>query len=114
MKNGNFFSCSIHHEQHSELLKIAQYVFAIPAHNANVERIFSLMEIQWTDEQNRLQLDTVESILMCKYNCKNNCSEFYDYVKTQPSLLSLVKSSSKYKWYNQEKEIEKSRPSTSK
>lgn len=57
---------SIHNEQHSELLKIAQYVFAIPAHNANVERVFSLMEIQWTDERNRLQLDTVESIIIIK------------------------------------------------
>ena len=52
---------SIHDEQHSELLKIAQYVFAIPAHNANVERVFSLIEIQWTDERNRLQLDTAKT-----------------------------------------------------
>ena len=86
---------SIHDEQHSELLKIAQYVFAIAAHNANVERVFSLIEIQWTDERNRLQLDTAESIITCKYNYKKTYSEFYEYAKTQPSLLTSVKSSKK-------------------
>lgn len=72
MKNSNIFLvCDEHDEQHSELLKIAQYVFAIPVHNANIERVFSVMEIQWADERNRLQLDTVKSIIMCKYNYKD-------------------------------------------
>ena len=35
----------------SELLKIAQFFFSNMAHNANLERIFSLMNIQWTDEK---------------------------------------------------------------
>jgi len=39
-------------EQYSELLKQCQYMFTIPAHNANVERLFSHMNIQWTDERN--------------------------------------------------------------
>lgn len=101
---------SIHDEKHSELLKIAQYVFAIPVHNANVERVFSLMEIQWTDEQNRLQFDTVESIIMCKYNYKKTCSEFYEYVKTQPYLLTSVKSSMKYEWYKEKEAEEPNHP----
>jgi len=107
---------SIHVEQHSEFLKIAQYVFAIPAHNANVERVFSLMEIQWNDERNRLQVDTVESIIICKYSYKKTCSEFYEYVKTQPSLLTSVKSSKKYEWYKEKETEEPSHlgPSTSK
>ncbi|KAK1875364.1 Nonribosomal peptide synthetase ecdA [Dissostichus eleginoides] len=33
---------------YSELLKIAQFVFALSSHNANVERVFSLMQSQWT------------------------------------------------------------------
>jgi len=33
-------------EQYSELLILYQYIFAILAHNANVERIFSHMHIQ--------------------------------------------------------------------
>jgi len=104
---------SIHVEQHSELLKIVLYVFAIPAHNANVERVFSLTEIQWTDERNRLQVDTVESIIMCKYNYKKTCSEFYECVKTHPSLLTSVKSSKKYEWYKEKETEEPSHPSPS-
>lgn len=87
-------------------------MFAIPAHYANVERIFSLMEIQWTNERNCLRLETVESILICKYNYKKTYSEMYYYVKTQPSLPSSVKSSTKYKLYGKEKETEEPRPST--
>lgn len=37
---------------YSELLKIAQFVFALPSHNANIEKIFSLMQSQWTKERN--------------------------------------------------------------
>lgn len=41
-------------EQYIDIYTICEYVFSIPGHNANVERIFSMMEIQWTDERNRL------------------------------------------------------------
>jgi hypothetical protein len=44
-----------HLEQYSELLKICEYMFSVPAHNANVERIFSLMAAQWTDERKCLE-----------------------------------------------------------
>ncbi|KAL4131099.1 hypothetical protein QTP88_008448 [Uroleucon formosanum] len=42
----------------SELLKICTFHFAIPAQNANVERIFSLMKAQWTDDRYRLLSDS--------------------------------------------------------
>lgn len=61
------------------------------------------MKIQWTNERNRLQLDTLESILTCRCNFKNTCSEFYEYIQTQSNLLSSVKSSIKYEWYKKKK-----------
>jgi hypothetical protein len=36
----------------SELLIIAEFFLAIPSHNANTERVFSLMKSQWTKERN--------------------------------------------------------------
>jgi hypothetical protein len=42
-KNGNT-------DCHSELFKIAELFFCIPGPSTSVERIFSLMNIQWTDE----------------------------------------------------------------
>lgn len=85
--------------QYSHFLTMCQYLFSIPAHNANVERVFSLMSSQWTDERNRLSVETVQNILICHYNYKKTCSEFYEYVKTQPELLKAAKSSEKYASY---------------
>lgn len=65
----------------SELLKIAQFFFSNMAHNANLERIFSLMNIQWTDERDNLSVESVESILLVLYNFGEiSCREFYDFL----------------------------------
>lgn len=99
MKWKHFFQNSLSTEQTTELLKIAQFYFSIPGHNANVERIFSLMNCQWTDERNRLLISSVRSILLVQYNFKHvNCSEFYDYVKSNSKLLAGISSSLKYDW----------------
>lgn len=85
--------------QYSHFLKICEYVFSIPAHNANVERVFSLMSTQWTDERNRLSVETVQNILICQYNFEKTCIEFHNYVQGQPDLLKAARSSEKYEWY---------------
>ena len=38
-------------------------MFAIAAHNANIERIFSLLRAQWkwTDERNRIAIETIKN-----------------------------------------------------
>lgn len=42
----------------TELLKLTPYVFTNPVHNANIERVFSLIGVHnGTDERNRFQLD---------------------------------------------------------
>lgn len=87
--------------QFSHLLKMCQYIFSIPAHNANVERVFSLMNTQWTDERNRLSVETIQNILICQYNYNQTCVEFYEYVKNNPELLKAAKSSEKYQWYKE-------------
>lgn len=75
---------------------MCQYLYAIPGHNPNVERVFSLVAAQWTKESNRLHVDTVESIIQCKFNYKMTCSEFHKYVMGKPDLLDKVKKSDKY------------------
>lgn len=83
-------------ERRRNLILMCQYLYAIPSHNANVERIFSLIMAQWTKERNRLQVETVESIIQCKFNFKMTCSEFHMYVMGKPELLKQVKKSEKY------------------
>lgn len=83
-------------EQYQDILKICEYLFSMSGHNANVERIFSLMEIQWTDDRNSLHCDTVEAILQCLVNFDLNCNEMYDYIIKNPQLLRQAKSNQKY------------------
>lgn len=84
------------HVECLQLLKIAQYFFAIPSHNANVERLFSLMNLQWTDDRNHLLVSTVKRLLMVKYNMKFTCDEFYNYLLKAPKLLVEIAESGKY------------------
>nr|CCQ71105.1 hypothetical protein CcPL1.036 [Cotesia congregata] len=80
------------------LLRICQYLFAIPGHNANVERVFSLIAAQWTKERNCLTVETIESIVKCVFNYNMSCTDFYNYVMKEEVLLKKVKDSNKYEW----------------
>ncbi|KAL4104068.1 hypothetical protein QTP88_019381 [Uroleucon formosanum] len=90
-----FFNETKNHERKCQLLKLCEYLFAIPAHNATVERVFSLILAQWTDERNRLLPETMESILQCQINYNITCQEFYQYIKGEKELLKKAKSSEK-------------------
>ena len=72
----NFVQSSEHAEEYSEILKICQYMFSIPRHNANIERIFSLMNVQRTKERNQLDVTTIESIIQMLTNYELNCQRF--------------------------------------
>lgn len=81
-----------------EYLKICYIFFAIPAQNVNSERIFSFMNLQWTDERNRLLASTMKALIMVQYNlCKKfTCDEFYDLVVKEERLLKQSKTVEKY------------------
>ena len=92
-----YFQQSKNLECHSELLKIAQFFFAVAPHNANVERIFSLMQSQWTKERNKMTVDTIKGILTLQYNFKNmSCGEFHVFLNSNKTLLKKIRSSEKY------------------
>lgn len=66
-----FFEQSSSAKCFSEILKIVQFFFAIPAHSANCERVFSLMNSQWLDERNRFSVENVKHILIVQFNFSN-------------------------------------------
>ena len=69
-------------ELFSELLKAAHVYFSMIFHNANVERIFSLMQPQWSKERENFLFESVASILSVVYNFNDvTCSQFYDMAK---------------------------------
>jgi hypothetical protein len=51
-----YFQNSKNVDCHSEHPEIAQFFFVVPSHSANIERIFSLMQVQLTKERNNLNL----------------------------------------------------------
>jgi hypothetical protein len=54
----------------------------------------------WTDERNRLQTDTVKAELQTKLNFDMSCTEFADFIKKYPAVLSAAKGEKKYKFLN--------------
>ena len=67
---------------HSEILRIVQFFFAVTSHNANVERVFLLIQSHWTKERKRLSVATMKSILTLQYNFKDRCcSDFFSFLK---------------------------------
>ena len=61
--------------------KIVNFFLAIPGHNANFERNFSLIKTQWTNKRNRLLVETVRDLIIIKFNVKSfTCSQFYKYL----------------------------------
>ncbi|KAK9704277.1 hypothetical protein QE152_g28395 [Popillia japonica] len=49
-----YFKQCFSEEQYAKLQKMAEYVFSILGHNANVERVFSIINSQWSKERNLL------------------------------------------------------------
>lgn len=85
-------------DQHSQLLIIATFVFSIPAHNANVERLFSLISSQWTDERNRFSVENVKGIMFAQFNFKDmDCRNFYNFLPDNTQCLRSISNNEKYK-----------------
>jgi hypothetical protein len=47
----NYFENSTYVDCHSDYIKVTQFFFVAPSHNAHAERIFSLTTAQWTKER---------------------------------------------------------------
>lgn len=94
-------------EFYSELLKISQFFFCIPSHNANIERVFSMITNQWTKQRNRLSPTTIKSIMTVTYNFKDTkCRDFYELIKKDGSILTKISDSSKYNFNNDDDDNE--------
>ncbi|XP_075770062.1 uncharacterized protein LOC142823237 [Pelodiscus sinensis] len=78
------------------LLKLVQYCVSIPVSNAGVERIFSVMGNLWTDECNRLSLESVRSEICVFFNIPFTCLEAKDEFLKNKKLIKAAQSNVKY------------------
>lgn len=100
-----------HNIDTTNISKIVEYSLAIPGTNAAVERIFSTINVLWTDEKNRFLVETIKSILIVKTHFKNlSCNEFYNILLKETRLLDEISSAQKYTKTSKEEKV----PSTSK
>lgn len=61
--------------------RVIEYYLCIPVSNAHVERSFSLLKNSWTDNWNRLSIDSLKAELLIKYNYNMDCTDFYRLLK---------------------------------
>lgn len=74
-----------------------QTCFSIPASNAFVERVFSHMNVKWSDARNRCSVDLIKSELFVSVNLSSvSCRDFYEIAKNNKKLLKSVQSNEKY------------------
>ena len=69
---------------------------AIPIGNHFVKRVFSIMHNIMTDKRNRLSVDLIKAEICTKVNYSMSCTEFYNVVSNNQSLILAAKSNQKY------------------
>lgn len=79
------------------MLKLMGYVLSMPASTAFVERIFSIMNLKWTDIRNKCSAELIKSELLITVNFNFNCKDFYKSIISDKKLLLAVMSNEKYR-----------------
>lgn len=86
----------------TEITKIVSKAFSIPTGQASIERIFSLMNMYWSDNRNRCTLDLIKAELAIKTNFTMTCSEFNEFLnknvnkEQSKALIAAARSQEKY------------------
>ena len=83
----------------SHLLELVYFALALPETNAQIERVFSLMNDMWDDGKSEMRPETVRQMLILKVNIAMPCRQFYDLMSKENSLLKSIHTSEKYKQF---------------
>jgi hypothetical protein len=89
---------------------ILEFSFAIPDTSAVIERVFSITNALWTDEQSRFLVETIKAVIVPKTHFEElPCNDFCTLISNNPKLLQEIRSCTKCKTSPQ---AEKTAPST--
>lgn len=80
----------------NNLKNIAEFIMCLPGTNASVERIFSNMNLIWTDEKSRMKVETVKAELQVKTNFGMSCNDFKGHLAKNENILKGLHSCEKY------------------
>jgi hypothetical protein len=81
-------------------IQMSRVNFKSPA-SSKYPAVFSLINAIWTDEKNRLKIETVKGLIIVKTYFKNlSCAEFYDEILNEKEILEQVHKSDKYLYFS--------------
>jgi hypothetical protein len=73
-------------------------LFAIPGTSAAVERVFSVTDAMWTDENNGFLVGTIKAVIVTKIRFEElSFNDFCTLISNNFKLLKEICSSTKYK-----------------
>jgi len=70
----------------SNLKKIVEFFMCIPGTSVSVERVFSRINCLWTDEKNRLKINTVKAMIAVKLFFDETRFEFHNLLSENEKL----------------------------
>ena len=76
--------------------KLVEFVFCLPGTSAPVERIFLIMKYMWSDDRSNMHERNVKPFFMCESSIDLTCTEFYENIKSNVTLLKKVLGTDKY------------------
>lgn len=79
----------------SVLKKAVEFTLVLPGTNADCERLFSNINVYWTDEKSHLEVPTLEAVMKVK-EFHLSCEEFFLLIKDNEKLLENFLKSDKY------------------
>jgi hypothetical protein len=72
---------------------ILEFSFAIPGTSAAIERVFSITDALWTDEQSCSLVETIKAVIVTKAVFEElSCYDFYTLVPHNSKLLQEIRS----------------------
>jgi hypothetical protein len=83
-----------------------RFLLCLPGTNSSVERLFSSVNVTWTESKTRLKIETLKAILIVKCNFREDCIAFYRYLQLNSKLLDAIASKEKYMTSTEEDDIE--------
>jgi hypothetical protein len=88
---------------------ILEFSFVIPGTSAATERVFSMTNALWTDEESRFLVETIKEVIVTKpHSEEHSCYDLYTLISNNPKLLQEILSSMKCKTSAQQKSTTRS------
>lgn len=78
------------------MFKLMSFILSIPTSNCFPERVFSQMNLKWSDARNKCSVNLMKAELFIQFNLQLSCEEFFIFIKEKKETLKEVNFRQKY------------------